>query len=83
MRIGKNLLDRQFENGRNSVSEVEGRVVPLGFERVDRLARHADQTAQLLLAPAALGAQHPEAALQGRELLINGVTTPNAPQNRG
>ena len=83
MRIWKNLLDRQLENGSDPIGKIEGRVVPLGLERVDRLARDADQAAQLLLAPAALGAKHPEAALQGRELWINGVTIPSAPQKKG
>jgi hypothetical protein len=83
MRIGKYVFDGNREGAGDSIGEVERRVVPLGFESVDRLSRHAGRGGKLLLSPAALGAKHAHAALHGREERTKGVTIPKAPQKKG
>jgi hypothetical protein len=76
----ENLLHRHPKGDGDAIGEIEGGVVAVGFQRVDRLARDADGGAELLLRPAALGPKHAQTALQGRVSLMNGVTMPNAPQ---
>lgn len=83
MGIGKNTFHRNTKFGCDPKGEVERRGVPLGFERIDRIARHADRDAQLLLRPIAFGAQHFDPAFHGVDPRTKGVTTPSIPQNSG
>jgi hypothetical protein len=74
--------DRLAEDGGDAVGEVQGGVVLLGLQRIDRLARHSDGAAQLLLGPAALGAKFLHAVLH-RLVRMKGETTPKQPQKTG
>ena len=56
----KNLLNLRPEQRRNAESEGEGRIIFPRLNRVDRLARDLEAVAQILLAPAAFGAQRLE-----------------------
>lgn len=83
MRIGEDVLDWKIEGGGDPVGKVERRIVPLGLERVHRLARDADRSGQALLGPAALGAQEAQPAFQAWLSWMKGVTMPKAPQKKG
>lgn len=65
MRIGEDLLHRQAEQGGDAEGEVEGGVVLLGLQRIDRLARDAQPRAEVGLRPAPFGAQLAQSVAQG------------------
>lgn len=65
MRIGEDLLHRQAKEGGDAEGEVEGGVVLLGLQRIDRLARDAQPLAQLTLRPPPFGAQLAQSVAQG------------------
>ncbi len=83
MRIEKHILHRDVERGGDAKGEIERGIVPFGLQRHDGVARNAHAGAKLLLRPAAFGAKRLEAAFQGFDPLITGVTSPNRPQTSG
>ena len=83
MRVDEYIIHREAKGDGDTEGEIERRIVPLGLQRVDGVARDAHASAQLLLRPASLGAKRLEAALQGFDPLIRGVTNPKSPHTNG
>jgi hypothetical protein len=57
--IDEDLVDRHNEEFRNAQRQREARIIFVGLNTVDRLARHADAPRQLTLAPFSLFAEMP------------------------
>ena len=57
-----------------------------GFDRVDRLTRHAEPPAKLCLAPVAFGAQHFQPVLHGQDectrIAVSEITTDTSAPNK-
>src|SRR3954447_16302685 len=63
--VVENLLDPAVEQPGKPEGERKRGIVFAGFDRVHRLARHAEPAAKLRLAPVALRSQHLQAVLHG------------------
>ena len=72
--IIENLLDPHPEQARQAEGQRQRRIVLAGFDRVDRLARHADPAAKLRLAPAAFRPENPQSILQSRPQPVSETT---------